>query len=367
VSRSLRRTLAVRFAATMGVGLLAAAAAAYFGSHLVLQHGFDPSFVHRATIIALVGVVLLGTGATFVGAWWLAGSAVRPVHEITEQATRVEAGTLDQRIVAHADTDEYRGLVAVLNRMLERLGVAFENQRRLTADVSHELRSPLTALRGEIEVALRAERSPRDYQRVLHSALEEIDRLSEMSEDLLLITRAEAKLLRPQRRPTDVNELVEDSLDALRARVEERELTVDRRLAPDGAGASIDPALVGRVVHQLLDNAVKFTPPGGTIRVATACRGDGAGVRLSVEDSGPGIPPDQLSHIFEPFYRADQARSRGTGTGLGLAMAAAIARLHGGAIHASNLSGAGGGGGGGGARFEVELPSASTPEPASVT
>jgi heavy metal sensor kinase len=476
VTRSLRRTLAVRFAATMGIGLVAAAAAAYCATRLVLRHEFDrglvsaaflayehfetdsdhagmdsmltadrgryasdvnrylvlrdpggaatrslPAFaadlpldsaafaaarrgspawadgswngqairslytrfprhgagdrvlqvsaslapiaaVQRRMLLALLAVVLLGTAATLVGAGWLAGSAVRPVHAITEQATRIEAGTLSQRIAAHADTDEYRGLVAVLNRMLERLDIAFKNQRRLTADVSHELRSPLTALRGEIEVALRAERSLRDYQRVLHSALEEIDRLSQMSEDLLLITRADAKLLQPQRTPTDVNGLVEDALDHLRVRVEERELTVERRLAPDAAGASVDPDLVARVVHHLLDNAVKFTPPGGTIRVTTAPLDGEQGVRLTVEDSGPGIAVADLPHIFEPFYRADQARSRGTGTGLGLAMAAAIARLHGGAIHVSSASG-----GGTGARFEVDLPSATTPEPASVT
>ena len=112
-------------------------------------------------------------------------------------------------------------------------------------------------------------------------------------------------------------------------------------------------------MHHLLDNAIKFTPQGGIIRVATAPLQNGAGVRLTLEDSGPGIPPDHLAHIFEPFYRVDQARSRGTGTGLGLAMAAAIARLHGGAIHASNIAG-------GGARFEVELPSATLLEPASV-
>ena len=170
MSRSLRRTLAVRFAATMGAGLLVAAAAAY-GVAVGPAAG-----MHRELLFLLAGVVVLGTGATLVGAWWLAGSAVRPVYEITEQATSIEGGTLGQRIVAHAETDEYRGLVAVLNRMLERIDAAFKNQQRLTADVSHELRSPLTALRGEMEVALRSERSPRDYQRVLHSALEEIDR-----------------------------------------------------------------------------------------------------------------------------------------------------------------------------------------------
>ncbi len=339
----------------MGVGLLAVAAAALYASHLFFEHHADPALIRSAMAPALLGVVLLLTGATFVGAWWLAGSAVRPVSEITEQATRVEAGTLSQRIVAHAETGEYRGLVAVLNRMLERLDEAFKNQRRLTADVSHELRSPLTALRGEIEVALRAERTPRDYQRVLHSALEEIERLTEMSDDLLLITRIEAGLLEAQREPTDVNAVVERALHSLHARIEERGLTVERSLAADGAATPVDLELIERVAHQLLDNAVKFTPPEGTIRVATGPLGGSGGVHLSVEDSGPGVPPEYLPHIFEPFYRVDEARSRGTGTGLGLAMVRAIVRLHGGTIRASNVAGQGG------ARFDIDLPA---PQPA---
>lgn len=352
MNRSLRRTLAVRFAATMGVGLVAVAAAVLYGSHLFFEHQVDPGVIRSAMAPALVAVVLLATAAAFVGAWWLAGSAVRPVAEITEQATRVEAGTLNQRIVAHAETSEYRGLVAVLNRMLERLDVAFRIQRRLTADVSHELRSPLTALRGEIEVALRADRSPRDYQRVLHSALEEIERLTEMSEDLLLITRIDAGLLQAQRQPTDVAEVVEGALSLLHGRIEERGLTVERCFG-DGAVAPLDREMVERVAHHLLDNAVKFTPPEGTIRVTTAPLGGAGGVRLSVEDSGPGVPPEYLPHIFEPFYRVDEARSRGSGTGLGLAMAAAIVRLHGGTIRANNVPGSG-------ARFDVDLP---VPEP----
>jgi len=345
VSRSLRRTLAVRFAATMGAGLLVAAAAAY-GVAVGPAVG-----MHRELLLLLAGVVVLGTAATLVGAWWLAGSAVRPVYEITEQATRIAAGTLDQRIAAHAETDEYRGLVAVLNRMLERLDRAFRNQRRLTADVSHELRSPLTALRGEMEVALRSERSVRDYQRVLHSALEEIDRLTEMSEDLLLISRADAHLLQTQRISTDVNAIVQGVVEALQPRIEEGALTVESHFAPEATHAVVDSDLVTRLVRQLLDNAVKFTPPGGRVRVATApLKGDG-GVQIVVEDSGPGIAPELLPHVFEPFFRADQARSRGTGTGLGLAMVAAITRLHGGSVHVANVME-----GGMGSRFAVDLP-----------
>ncbi len=340
----MRRTLAVRFAATMGVGLVVAAAAAY-------AVALGPAAgMHRELLLVLAGVVVAGTAATLVGAWWLAGSAVRPVSEITEQATRIEAGTLDRRIAAHADTAEYRGLVAVLNRMLERLDAAFENQRRLTADVSHELRSPLTALRGEIEVALRAERSSRDYQRVLHSALEEIDRLTAMTQDLLLITRVDAGLLVARRVPTDVNAMIRGALDGTRGRIEEEGLSVRAELDPGLGKVALDPPLTGRLIEELLDNALKFAPDGGTVVVTTTAAG--AGLRLAVENSGSPLAEDALAHLFEPFYRADQARTRGTGTGLGLALAAAVARLHGGSIRAANAPS-------GGVRIECELVGAS--------
>jgi len=340
VTRSLRRALAVRFAATMGVGLVVAAAAAY-------AVALGPAAgMHRELLLVLAAVVVVGTGATLVGAWWLAGSAVRPVYEITEQATRIEAGTLGQRIVAHADTDEYRGLVAVLNRMLERIDAAFKNQRRLTADVSHELRSPLTVLRGEIEVALRAERSTREYQRVLRSGLEEIDRLTAMSEDLLLITRAAAGLLGARLVPTDVNALIGHELEGMRGRIEEKALILRTDFDPGLGSVALDPALTRRLIEELLDNAVKFAPHGGNVVVATTAAGGGLG--LTIENSGLPLAEDELAHLFEPFYRADQARTRGTGTGLGLAIAAAVTSLHGGAIRAVN-------GPSGGVRLECEL------------
>jgi two-component system, OmpR family, sensor kinase len=328
----------------MGAGLLVAAAAAYAAA-------LGPATgMHRELSLVLGGVVVVGTGATLIGAWWLAGSVVRPVYEITEQATRIEAGTLDQRIAAHADTAEYRGLVAVLNRMLERLDSAFKNQRRLTADVSHELRSPLTALRGEIEVALRAERSPGDYQRVLRSALEEIERLTVMSEDLLLITRAAAGLLGARRLPTDLNAIIRRELDAVGGRICDKELVVRAELDPGLGTVALDPELTRRLVEELLDNAVKFASQGGTVAVATTAAA--GGVRLAVENSGPPLAADELAHLFDPFYRADQARTRGTGTGLGLAFAAAVTSVHGGSIRAVNVSS-------GGVRLECQLNGAS--------
>lgn len=299
----------------------------------------------RDLILLQIAIILLGTAATFLGGWWLAGSAVRPVHEITTQATRIEAGTLNQRLSANSTALEYRGLVSVLNRMLDRLDGAFNAQRRFTADASHELRTPLTVMQGEIEVALRAERSTREYQQVLHSTLEEIDRLINMTEELLLITRVQAHAVQVHREPADVAGMIQHSLDRLRGQIAERGLEVS---APAGdAHVPADRELLGKLIDELLENAVKYSELGGAITVSTEAASDC--LRLVFEDSGPGIAPQDLPHIFDPFYRADQARSRGTGTGLGLTTAAAIARLHGGEIRAANRRE-------GGARFEVDLP-----------
>jgi len=324
----------VRFAATMAVALTAASAGIWWTTSNILRGQLDPSIA----LALLVGIVLVGTGATFTGAWRLAGSAVHPVTEITQQATHIAAGTLDQRISAHADTEEYRGLVAVLNSMLQRLEESFQAQRRFTGDVSHELRTPLTALRGEIEVALRAERTPREYQRVFHSALEEVDRLTTMTEELLLISRAEAGMIKPQREPTDVNALVDASLNRLGGEIAAKELVVEWLSASGVGQPPLDRELVQQLIDELVENAVKYSEPSGLIRIATAWRT--TGLRLTVENSGAGVASLELSHIFDPFYRADQARSRGTGTGLGLAVAAAVARLHGGEIHAGSRDGA---------------------------
>jgi len=334
----------------MAAGLLLATGAFYWAATRALHEPLSTSTLELDLLLALAAVVLAGTAATLMGAWHFTSSAVRPVAEITAQATRIEAGTLDQRIVAHADTEEYEGLVAVLNRMLERLERGFTAQRRLIADVSHELRTPLTALRGEIEVALRAPRSPRQYQAVLRSALEEIGRLGAMSEDLLFISRAEARLITLQRGPADVSGIVRRALDDLCARIEEKRLDVrpslDAGIEPD----ALDPLLVERLVGQLLDNAVKFTPPDGQVMVEMErTRSARGGVRIAVENAGPGVTAEDLPHLFEPFYRADQARTRGSGTGLGLALVAAIAHLHGGSVQAQNRDGRG-------VRIDVELP-----------
>jgi signal transduction histidine kinase len=331
----------------MAVGLIVAATALWLlTAHFLRQH-FDQGVSERTVLLSLLGIVVLGTGATLLGAGRFAGSAVRPVLEITEQARNIAAGTLDQRLSAGATVEEYRGLVDVLNGMLDRLSSAFAIQRRFTSDVSHELRTPLTALRGEIEVTLRSERSPREYQRVLHSALEEIERMTTMTEELLLINRVESRQLTLRRAPTDVLAIAREALDAMGHRIAEKELRTDCVAAANSARPEVDAELMRRLVDELLDNAITYSEFGGsvTLRVESA-----PGVqRFVVEDTGPGIDATDLPHLFEPYFRADRARTRGTGTGLGLTAALAIARLHGGDIRAMNRSS-------GGARFEVDLP-----------
>mgnify|MGYP003575278199 CR=1 FL=1 len=339
----------------MAAGLVLATGAFYWSASRALQESLPTAALRFDLLLVLIAIVVTGTAATLMGAWHFTSSAVRPVSEITAQATRIEAGTLDQRILAHADTEEYEGLVAVLNRMLERLELGFAAQRRLTANVSHELRTPLTAMRGSIEVALRSPRSQREYEQVLRGELEEIERLTVLSEDLLLITRADAHVVSANRVPTDLPRLVNACLDPMRGRFEERGLTVERNLQTAGP-VFIDPALVQRVVNHLVDNATRFTPENGKIRVLLDPL-PAAGVRLAVENTGPGIAAADLPHLFEPFYRADPARTRSqdSGSGLGLALVASIARLHGGEARVASSPG--------NTRFEVDFPEPPPPAP----
>jgi two-component system OmpR family sensor kinase len=275
--------------------------------------------------------------------------AVRPAQEIAAQAEAIGAGTLERRIRAYADSREYQRLVQVLNTMLARLDAAFEAQRRFTGNASHELRSPLTALRGELELARRRERPAAEYQRVIDSALEEVERLSRTTDDLLVLARADAGLMQFERRPIDLAERARDNAARLRTAAAERGITLDVA-CDDAVPVAGDTGLLDRLIWNLLENAAKFTPPGGRLRLRTE-RDGGAGV-LEVTDSGPGIPAEEAERVFERFYRGDESRTplrETAGTGLGLSIVRAVADLHGATVTADAAAG-------GGARFRVRFP-----------
>jgi heavy metal sensor kinase len=293
-------------------------------------------------LLALAPLALAVSGA---GGWFLARRALTPVDAIVDTARKLEAEDLTRRIPAPASNDELGRLAAVLNDMLSRLESSFRAVRRFSADAAHELRTPLTILKGEIELSLRSPSNPQEMRRTLESCLEEVDRLNSLIEDLLLMARMEANALSLPPKPVDLAEVVREVAPALNA-LADRKGNTCAVVASSENWVNGYESLLFRLVFNLAENAIKYTPPGGKIEVELH-QHDAAAV-LEVKDNGPGIPEDDQERIFERFYRGDPAR-QGSGTGLGLALARSIAHLHKGQITLSSKAGQG-------TCFRVTLP-----------
>jgi two-component system OmpR family sensor kinase len=285
----------------------------------------------RSIFLLMLATVILGTAATVFGASWMAGSAASPVAAITEQTKSIMPDTAGKRITAHADVVEFAGLVGVLNDMLERLDGALAQQRRMIADLGHDLRTPLTAMRGTLEVALRSERTADEYRLVLRSSLEEVERLHAITEGVVMLARLEAGELRPDKAPVDLYDFAEDAVERVLSRTAGWTIELADR-PPEATGTRADAQMVSYVLRELLYNVVQHTP-AGTRAVVTVTSNE-AGVSVSVSDDGPGVPDEELRHLFERLYRIDEARSRTAGSGLGLTISAAILGAHEGSIAA---------------------------------
>jgi signal transduction histidine kinase len=224
---------------------------------------------------------------------------------------------------------------------------SFRQVRRFSADASHELQTPLTILKGEIEVALRSGRTPEDYQQVLTSSLEEIERISRLVEGLLLLARADSGVLRMDHKPVDLPQLVAEVAAQMQKMAADQGVSLRQEdLAPVTLYGDKEQLL--RLLRNLIDNAIKYTPAGG--RVTLSLRGDGSQARISVTDTGIGLSEAEQAQIFTRFYRAAQARSQsGGGAGLGLCIAQSIAEAHGGKIQVHSSPGQG-------STFTVVLP-----------
>ena len=299
-------------------------------------------------IEALLVLVPLGVGLAAAGGRLMARAALRPVDEMALAARRIDAEALARRITVRGTGDELDRLAETLNGMLARLENTFGNMRRFSADAAHELRTPLTALKGTLEVALRAERSGAEYRAALASALEEVERLVRLAEDLLLLSRSSAGPESPRAR-VELEGLVLDVAD------------VGARLAKDhgvsvrvGAVAPVavlgDAGALRRALLNLVENGVKYTPAGGRVEISVA--EVGGDVVMAVEDTGPGIDPRDTARIFEPFVRLDTARDRESGgSGLGLAIARSIIVAHRGSLAVERRDPTG-------SRFTIHLPRA---------
>jgi heavy metal sensor kinase len=292
----------------------------------------------------LLAVVPVGLGLAAVGGALIARAALAPVNAMARTARRITAEDLSQRVPASGTGDELDYLAETLNGMLARLEEAFDQMRRFAADAAHELRTPLTALKGGIEVALRAARSPAEYRRVLEESLEEVNRLIRVAEDLLLLTRA-APPRGLARERVALEPLVVVVLEMGVRLAQSRGVTV-RLGAVEPAEVIGDAGAIRRALLNLVENAVKYTPTGGKVEITLGREGGRAVV--SVEDTGIGIASADAERIFEPFVRLDAARAT-AGSGLGLAIARGVAIVHGGSLSVHSEPGAG-------SRFSLRLP-----------
>ncbi|KSJ23859.1 sensor histidine kinase [Pseudomonas aeruginosa] len=274
---------------------------------VILDISHHQHFLQRMRQLIWLTMSLSALATALLGAW-ATGASLAPLRRMREVAARVSANSLTTRLDASRMPEELRGLAGELNAMLARLEEAFQRLSAFSADIAHELRTPLTSLLTQTQVVLSRPRSLEDYREALHGNLEELERLTAMVNDMLLLAKADHGLLAPSRQALDLGAEVDSLLEFYQPR---------------------------RGLRNLLDNALRHTADGGEIRIRLGDR------RLSVENQGPAIPPERLPRLFDRFYRADPARREGQGehAGLGLAICRSIVQAHGGEIRCESADG----------------------------
>jgi heavy metal sensor kinase len=282
--------------------------------------------------------------------WWLSKFALMPLTRVAAAAQTIDVRTLERRLPVRGAGDELDRVVEAFNATLGRLEVAVGHMRQFSAAMAHELRTPLAALRGEIDLALRSPAASPEQREGFASQLEEIDRLTRLIDRILTLARAESGQIKLTRAPVDLSELALRLVDQLEAIAAAK--SIDLRFEPLAAGAAVlvegDAGWLERLVLNLVDNAVKFTPEEG--RVVVRVTRDENVARIDVEDTGVGLSPEDLRRVFERFFRADASRSSSTeGAGLGLSLVQWIAEQHGGGVSVRSRLGQG-------STFTVTLP-----------
>lgn len=296
-----------------------------------------------------VWLVIIGSSIIFIGlamGWWLAARALKPIEAISRTAEEIAAGDLSKRINSSEAESELGQLASVLNSTFARLDASFEQQRQFTSDAAHELRTPVSVMLTQTQSALNKERTAAEYRETLEACQRAAQRMRRLIESLLELARIDAGQESMKRIRFDLANTTRESIEMIRPLAEERRITIRAELLP--AGCHGDSERIAQVVMNLLTNAVHHNKDGGEIRVTTKPMNGSAA--LIVSDSGPGIAPEHLPHVFKRFYRADAARTSSQGrSGLGLAISLAIVHAHGGSIEAESKVGEG-------SSFTVRLP-----------
>ena len=305
----------------------------------------------QAALRILAGILLVGLPCALAvavgGGYIIAGRVLSPLSRMAAKAREITADNLSERLPVTDPRDEFGRLAAVFNDTLQRLQDAFDALRRFTGDASHELRTPLTAIRSVGEVALRDGRNPDVCRDVVASMLEEADRLARLVDSLLTLTRYDSCSATLSREPVELTALAAEAVDCLRVLSDEKGLVLE---VPESRPVTViaNRVTLRQALINLVDNAIRYTPEGGHVRVVVQEMDQTAAVEVA--DDGPGIAPEHRSKVFERFYRVDKARSSDTGgTGLGLAIALRAAQINGGTIDLETEEGRG-------SSFRILLP-----------
>jgi two-component system, OmpR family, heavy metal sensor histidine kinase CusS len=287
------------------------------------------------------GIIFLGTLAIFplVG-YQIARRGIRPVREVAATARHISSTNLHERIQPEGYPSELASLADTFNTMLDGLEESFERISRFSADIAHDLRTPVNNIRGEAEVALARARTVDEYREVLGSCLEEAVRLSDLISDLLFLARSESPLAHLHRESINVGELLSVIREYYEASAADQGVSLSTAVPNGPVIAQLDRTLLQRAVGNLVSNALAHTPPGKSVVLCASV--ESAAVRIEVSDAGVGIPPEALPRVFDRFFRVDESRSQASGgTGLGLAIVQSIMLLHGGNVEITSKVGQG--------------------------
>jgi len=347
VTQTHNRSDRIRMKGRQGQAFRVTSAAAPVGSPpaqiYTIQVAVDVS--HKEELLARYrrwfGAIMLGTLVIFpfVG-HQIARHGIRPVEEMATTARHITFTNLRERILPEGYPVELASLADTFNQMLDRLEQWFERISRFSADIAHDLRTPVNNIRGEAEVALARARTVDEYRDVLGSCLEEAVRLSDLIGDLLFLARAESPLTHLNRAPVDVGELLGSVREYYEASAAEGSISLTTALGTKPVIGNLNRPLIQRAVGNLVANAVAHTPPGGTVLLGA--NSEDSSIRIEVSDSGIGIPAEALPRVFDRFYRVDTSRSQTSGgTGLGLAIVQSIMVLHGGRAEIASQLGEG--------------------------
>jgi heavy metal sensor kinase len=321
------------------------------GRDLILQLG--QSMENYTRFIEVFRKIFISTMATLfilaaIIGWFMARRALAGVEAVTRTARQISESSLNERVPVKKYQDEIDQLAITFNQMLDRIQTLVTGIREMSDNIAHDLKSPITRIRGISEVSLSTGASEKEYENMAASTVEECDRLLDMINTMLVISRTEAGVNKLDARELDIGAVVRDACELFRSPAEDKDI----RLVCDVSGnysISGDNRMIQRMIANLLDNAIKYTPAGGSIEVAVSAANNDT-VTMAVKDSGIGISEEDLPRIFERFYRCDPSRSE-AGIGLGLSFAGAVARAHGGDIKVTSTPDQG-------STFSVTLPAA---------